>query len=104
MNRKVAESLVITGAFDRLGETRATLLHNLDRVMEVSAKTREAKRYGQVSLFEGVAGRPRGRASSWSACPSCPRPQLLESEKAEPRVLLLGPSAGSLAGAHRARR
>ena len=69
VNRKVAESLIITGAFDRLGETRATLLHNLARVMEISAKSREARRYGQASLFEGAADAPAA-ASSWSASPS----------------------------------
>ncbi|HUI70485.1 MAG TPA: DNA polymerase III subunit alpha [Spirochaetia bacterium] len=55
VNRKVAESLIITGAFDSLGETRATLMHEVQRVMEVAAKNREARRYGQASLFEGPA-------------------------------------------------
>ncbi len=55
VNRKVAESLIITGAFDSLGETRATLFQSLPRVMEGAAKSREAKKYGQASLFEGGA-------------------------------------------------
>ncbi|HVO39842.1 MAG TPA: DNA polymerase III subunit alpha [Spirochaetia bacterium] len=53
VNRKVSESLIITGAFDSLGETRATLMHNLPRVMEAAARNREAMRYGQASLFDG---------------------------------------------------
>jgi DNA polymerase-3 subunit alpha len=55
VNRKVAESLIITGAFDSLGETRATLMHEVQRVMEAAARNREARRYGQASLFEGPA-------------------------------------------------
>ncbi len=80
VNRKVAESLVITGAFDRLGETRATLLHNLDRIIEMSSRTREAKRYGQVSLFEGVADAPAA-ALELERLPELPPAQLLESER-----------------------
>jgi DNA polymerase-3 subunit alpha len=80
VNRKVAESLIITGAFDRLGETRATLMHNLARVMELSAKTREAKRYGQVSLFDGAAEAPTA-AVELERQPEFPAAQLLESEK-----------------------
>ncbi len=80
VNRKVAESLVITGAFDRLGETRATLLHNMARVMELSAKQREAARYGQVSLFEGAADAPAA-AIELERQPELPAAKLLESEK-----------------------
>jgi DNA polymerase-3 subunit alpha len=80
VNRKVVESLIITGAFDRLGETRATLLHNLDRVLEGSARARDAKRYGQVSLFEGVADSPTA-AVDLERLPELPPAELLESER-----------------------
>jgi DNA polymerase-3 subunit alpha len=58
VNRKVAESLIISGAFDFLGETRSTLMHNLPRIMEMAARAREEKRFGQVSLFESAVGAP----------------------------------------------
>ena len=80
MNRKVAESLVITGAFDRLGETRATLLHNLDRILEISAKAREAARYGQVSLFEGTGEAPVA-VVTLEKLPELPASQLLQEER-----------------------
>ena len=80
VNRKVAESLVITGAFDRLGETRATLMHNMERVMEASAKAREAKRYGQASLFDGAADAPSA-SIELERLPEWPASQMLESEK-----------------------
>jgi DNA polymerase-3 subunit alpha len=80
VNRKVAESLIITGAFDRLGENRATLMHNLPRVMEMSAKAREARRYGQTSLFEGAADQPAA-AVEMERQPEWPSSQLLEAER-----------------------
>ncbi len=80
VNRKVVESLVITGAFDRLGETRATLMHNLDRVIEVSAKSREAARYGQVSLFGG-AGEAPAPLVELERLPELPAAQLLQEER-----------------------
>jgi DNA polymerase-3 subunit alpha len=80
VNRKVAESLVITGAFDRLGENRATLMHNLDRVMEISTRSREAKRYGQASLFDGVAEAPAA-AVELERLPELPASRLLQEER-----------------------
>jgi len=52
VNRKVVETLVFSGVFDSFKENRATLFHNLDRVLEIVAKTKEGKKYGQTSLFE----------------------------------------------------
>jgi DNA polymerase-3 subunit alpha len=80
VNRKVLESLVITGAFDSLGETRATLMHNLPRMMEAAAKRREEKRIGQASLFEPGAAAP-GAAVDLERQPEWPPAQLLAAEK-----------------------
>ncbi|NOY08987.1 MAG: DNA polymerase III subunit alpha [Spirochaetes bacterium] len=52
VNRKVVETLVFSGVFDSFKENRATLVHNLDRVLDIVAKTKEGKKYGQTSLFE----------------------------------------------------
>jgi len=80
VNRKVAESLIITGAFDCLGETRATLMHNVSRVMELSARNREARRYGQVSLFDGAGEVPLPSLEP-ERQPEWPASQLLQQEK-----------------------
>ncbi|HTZ50905.1 MAG TPA: DNA polymerase III subunit alpha [Spirochaetia bacterium] len=80
VNRKVVESLVITGAFDRLGENRATILHSLDRVLEFTSKAREAARYGQASLFDGAADSPAA-ALSLDRLPELPAAQLLQEER-----------------------
>ncbi len=52
INRKVLEALIQCGAFDSLGEHRATLLLNLERATEYVASKKEAERYGQSSLFD----------------------------------------------------
>ncbi len=56
VNRKVVETLILCGVFDGCGLGRATLFHNLDRALEHAAQTRELRRYGQVSLFDGLDG------------------------------------------------
>jgi DNA polymerase-3 subunit alpha len=52
VNRKVIEVMIQAGVFDGLGETRATLLHNLDVYLERAAQKHENRKYGQTSLFE----------------------------------------------------
>lgn len=51
VNRKVIETLVKVGAFDGLGHNRATLIANLDTLLEAAARTRESRESGQASLF-----------------------------------------------------
>ena len=51
-NRKTLESLIKAGAFDSLGDNRATLLLNLENVTEYVAKGKEAVQFGQTSLFD----------------------------------------------------
>lgn len=51
-NRKTLESLIKAGAFDALGENRATLLLNLENVVEYVARRKQAEQFGQVSLFD----------------------------------------------------
>jgi len=52
VNRKVIEVSIQSGLFDTIESwNRATLLHNLDRVMEHVVSQKERSAYGQVSLF-----------------------------------------------------
>jgi DNA polymerase-3 subunit alpha len=52
VNKKALEVLIQTGAFDKLGQFRSTLLVNLERVVEYASHKKESSRFGQVSLFE----------------------------------------------------
>ncbi len=51
VNRKVIESLIQSGLFDRMGIGRRTLMHNLETTLEIVAKRKESKAFGQASLF-----------------------------------------------------
>jgi DNA polymerase-3 subunit alpha len=55
LGKKGIELLIQTGAFDGFGMRRSTLAENLERAIEFAQSTKEAKQYGQVSLFENVA-------------------------------------------------
>ncbi len=50
VNKKTWESLIKAGAFDSLGE-RATLLHNLDKIISFAQKIQKESQNGQTDLF-----------------------------------------------------
>ena len=61
VNRKVVETLIQVGAFDGLHEdhNRATLLANVERLLDEVAVEKESRRYGQQSLFDDAEDLPR---------------------------------------------
>ncbi|MCD6343367.1 MAG: DNA polymerase III subunit alpha [Spirochaetaceae bacterium] len=55
-NRKMLEAGIQAGLFDSIeSRNRATLLHNLDAVLEAALKKKEDEAVGQVSLFADAA-------------------------------------------------
>ncbi len=52
VNRKTVETLIQSGVFDSLHPNRAELMHNLDRLIDTAAAKKEARAFGQASLFE----------------------------------------------------
>ncbi len=56
INRKMLETGIQAGLFDSIeSRNRATLLHNLDSVLEIAVKKKEDESVGQVSLFADAA-------------------------------------------------
>jgi len=53
-NRAMIENLIKAGAFDCLGETRATLLANYASVMSATSEDNKRKMSGQFSLFDEI--------------------------------------------------
>jgi len=51
VGKKVIELLIQTGAFDKFGITRETLVGNLEKVFEYTQKKKEDEQLGQTSLF-----------------------------------------------------
>lgn len=54
VNRKVWESLIKSGAFDNLGQTRSDLLFNLDGLLALGSKIHKDKETNQADLFGGL--------------------------------------------------
>jgi DNA polymerase-3 subunit alpha len=80
VNRKVSEALIMTGVLDSLGENRATLFHNLDRLLDAASTVRESRATGQISLF---GDSPMGWLGDirLEQQPEWPRMELLKLEK-----------------------
>ncbi|MBN1697687.1 MAG: DNA polymerase III subunit alpha [Spirochaetales bacterium] len=80
VNRKVTETLIYCGLFDNLGENRATLFGNLDKLLDCAHKKQEMKMYGQASLFDGLK-EDGFEEVAIERQPEYPQKQLLDWEK-----------------------
>ncbi len=56
VNRKTWESLIKSGAFDSLYESRGDLLFNLDALLALGSKLHKEKETNQADLFGGIDG------------------------------------------------
>jgi len=54
VNKRVFETGIQCGVFDGLGQNRATLFHNLDKMLDWAQKQKDEKASGQVGLFDGT--------------------------------------------------
>jgi DNA polymerase-3 subunit alpha len=54
VNKRVFETGIQCGVFDGLGHNRATLFHNLDKMIEWAQKQKDEKASGQGGLFDGT--------------------------------------------------
>lgn len=83
VNKKVLESLIKCGAFDSFSQPRAQMVVNLEKIMEVTAKTQREKACGQLSFFDR-AFKENGFSKDTVNLPRVnewPEPQLLAFEK-----------------------
>lgn len=80
INKKVLEVLIKTGAFDRLGTNRATLLANMEAAIAYIEAKRESTRFGQASLFED-SGEKEFADFVFHHSDELPRMELLAMEK-----------------------
>ena len=54
VNKKCIESLIKAGAFDELGQTRATLMASFERILDTINNSNKKSMKGQVTLFDIV--------------------------------------------------
>ncbi|MBN1616372.1 MAG: DNA polymerase III subunit alpha [Spirochaetales bacterium] len=80
VNKRACEVLVQAGAFDLLGQTRSTLLANLERSIEYASHRKDSTRFGQVSLFED-SGVQEFTEFVFEELPDWPQQEKLRSEK-----------------------
>ena len=81
VNRKMLEALIKCGACDGLGETRATLLAGLDRILARASSIASDRERGQASLFS-LLQEPEAPAEELTErLPEWPQHELLAHEK-----------------------
>lgn len=56
LNRKTLESLILSGAFDELSESRKQLYENVEQLVGYAVRTQEQRETGQVNLFSALGG------------------------------------------------
>ena len=78
--KSVIERLIQTGAFDRLGISRETLLGNLERAVDYVLNIKEDKKEGQGSLFGG-SGEKEYQEFKFETFPVAGRADKLNIEK-----------------------
>lgn len=80
VNNKAVEVLIKTGAFDKLGQNRPTLLQNLERALAYTEKKKSGGEFGQASLFEAV-GEKEFADFVFEQVPDIPKIEKLNLEK-----------------------
>ncbi|MDR0759747.1 MAG: DNA polymerase III subunit alpha [Treponema sp.] len=80
VGKSVAGLLIQTGAFDKFGVSRSTLLGNLERAAEYAQGKKDDKQYGQTSLFEDL-GEKEYPDFVFEPFPETSRGEKLKSEK-----------------------
>jgi DNA polymerase III subunit alpha len=81
VNRKMLEALIKCGACDGLGETRATLLAGLDRILARAASIASDRERGQASLFSLMQEPETPAEELTERLPEWPQHELLAHEK-----------------------
>lgn len=80
VNKKVIESLIKSGALDCFGFSRATMLGQIDTILEASGKSASAKKQAEFSLF-GNATEMTNIEVKLSQIPELEHKRILELEK-----------------------
>ena len=80
VTKKTLEALINTGCFDGLGETRSTLITNLENAVSFATRKKEGSEVGQVSLFADT-GISEFSSFNFERIEEYPKKELLRLEK-----------------------
>lgn len=85
VNKKCVESLIKAGAFDELGETRATLLASFEGILDTISNNEKKSFKGQVSMFDLGGNDENSNLEeikyNWKVQEELPKKELLFQEK-----------------------
>ena len=81
VSRKTLEALIKTGACDTFGQTRATLMAQVERALARAASILSDKQKGQSSLFGALEEKSPPMPEAISNLPEWPQHELLANEK-----------------------
>ena len=81
VNRKILESLVKCGAFDRFGKFRSQLFAEIESAMGAAASVQRDRASGQVSLFGDLEPADNGNPAKTSQVGPWPQQEMLAYEK-----------------------
>lgn len=83
-NKRVVESLICAGAFDKMPGNRAQKMHDLENIIAVAQSAKEAAKTGQMGLFEIVkpAGSTADEAYAFQPLAEWSTKEKLERERA----------------------
>jgi DNA polymerase III subunit alpha len=81
VNRKVLEAFIKCGACDCFGQTRASLVAQIDRVLARAASINDDRQRGQNNLFDVFQEKPAATAEAAPALEEWPQHELLAYEK-----------------------
>jgi len=90
LNRRVIEKLILSGAMDKLGPHRASLMATLEEAMKAAEQHAKAQAVGQNDLFGLLAPEPENSAKAFKQVPVWPDEVWLEGERETLGLYLTG--------------
>ena len=90
VNKRVLEKLIKSGAMDRLGPNRATMLATLDDAIKAASQHHQAEAFGQADMFGVLTAAPEEVEHKYANIPESPEKVWLEGERETLGLYLTG--------------
>ncbi|WP_025342351.1 DNA polymerase III subunit alpha [Mannheimia varigena] len=94
INRRTFESLIMSGAFDKLGPHRAALMKNLEDALKASDQHSKMEELGQSDMFGVLTETPEEVQNAYANTPKWSEQTILDGERATLGLYLSGHPIG----------
>ncbi|MGF1684289.1 DNA polymerase III subunit alpha [Photobacterium minamisatsumaniensis] len=81
VNKRVLEKLIKSGAMDRLGPNRATMMATLNDAIKAASQHHQAEAFGQTDMFGVLTAAPEEVEHAYANIPEWPEKVWLEGER-----------------------